>query len=218
MNTSIWAILPLRALNNGKQRLSSVLSAAERRALVEHLFRHTLDAIKSSDVIDGVCVVSPDPAVLEWVAPLGVEPIWQPQPGLNVGLEWARRSLLAAHAIDALLVVLPDLPLVRADNITALVQRSTPRSVVLAPDRHGYGTNALLVRPGDAIPFAFGEGSCARHRAAAQRAQLRVHVFDAQGTAFDVDTPDDVEALQHVHVRADAGSENGGIVSCVHGA
>jgi 2-phospho-L-lactate guanylyltransferase len=186
--------------------------------LVEHLFCNTLDAITTSGVVDGVCVVSPDPAVLDWVAPLDVLPVLQQERGLNQGLEHARRAILAEQRIDALLVVLPDLPLVHADNITALVQRSTPHSVVLAPDRHGLGTNALLVRPADAMPVAFGEGSFARHCAAAQQRQLRVHVFDAQGTAFDVDTLDDVEALQHVHARVDAGSGNGGMVSCVGGA
>lgn len=216
MNT--WAILPLRALSDGKHRLRTVRSTAQRRTLVERLFRHTFDALAMSGVIDGVCVVSPDPAVLEWVAPLGVFPVLQEERGLNQGLEHARRTIVVEKPVDALLIVLPDLPFVRADDITALVQRSTPRSVVLAPDRHRHGTNVLLARPADSLPFAFGEGSFTRHRAAAHLAQLDVHVFDAQGTAFDVDTPDDWETLQREYARAEAGAETGGMVLWVHDA
>jgi 2-phospho-L-lactate guanylyltransferase len=208
MNMSIWAILPLRALNGGKQRLSSVLSTAERQALVEHLFRHTLAAITSSGVIDGVCVVSPDPAVLDWVASLGVLPVLQGERGLNQGLEQARCALLVEKWIDALLVVLPDLPLVTPADIAALAKRSAPHSVVLAPDRHGQGTNALLVRPANALPWAFGEGSFDRHRAAARAERLALHVFHAQGTAFDVDMPDDWEMMRHTLAAADVEQES----------
>jgi len=199
--------LPLRALDDGKQRLSAVLGAAERRALVEQLFRHTLEAIRSSGVIDGVCVVSPDPAVLDWVAPLGVLPILQGDRGLNQGLEHARRALLAQRRMDALLVMLPDLPLVTSSDIVGLVGQAAAQSVVLAPDRHGQGTNALLVRPADVLPFRFGAGSFDRHHAAAREAQLEVHVFHTPGTAFDVDMPDDLSRMRQPHVGADAGEQ-----------
>lgn len=197
MNMSIWAILPLRALNDGKQRLRNVLSDNERRALVKQLFCHTLDAITSSGVVNGVCVVSPDPAVLHWVAPLDVTPILQPQPGLNQGLEHARQALVAERGVDALLVVLPDLPFLRPADIAALAERSTPHSVVLAPDRHEHGTNALLVRPAGALPFMFGAGSFDQHRTAARKAHLTIHLHQTPGTAFDVDMPEDLYTMQH---------------------
>jgi 2-phospho-L-lactate guanylyltransferase len=208
MNTSIWAILPLRAQNDGKQRLRSVLSAAERRALVEQLFRRALDAITISGVVNGVCVVSPDAEVLQWVGPLGVLPVLQEERGLNQGLEQARRALLAAQPIDGLLVVLPDLPCIAPSDITALVEQSAPRSVVLAPDRHAQGTNALLVRPAAALPFCFGEGSFDRHRAAATEAQLAIHLLHTPGTAFDVDTPDDWELMRHKFAAEDVEQES----------
>lgn len=203
MNT--WAILPLRSLRDGKRRLRGTLSAFERTTLVQQLFAHTLGAIQASQVVRGVAVVSPDPDLLAWIERFDVVPIMQPDLGLNAGLEHARRDLLAHFAPDALLVVLPDLPLIARDDLIAMVRRSTPRSVVLAPDQHGTGTNALLVRPAEAIPFRFGAGSFDHHRHNARSHRLAVHRYDALGTALDVDVPDDL-AVMHERVAGIARS------------
>ena len=94
-------------------------------------------------------------------------------------------------------VVLGDLPLLTAADVAALVALAGGDApvVVLAPDRHERGTNALLLRPPDAIPFAFGPDSLARHRAAAAARGLPVRLYRAPGTALDLDTPEDLAAL-----------------------
>ena len=63
--------------------------------------------------------------------------------------------------------------------------------VALVSDRHGTGTNALLVAPPDAIPFRFGEGSRAAHEAAAAAAGA-AYVEIRGPLSFDVDTPEDL--------------------------
>jgi 2-phospho-L-lactate guanylyltransferase (CobY/MobA/RfbA family) len=43
MLMKIWAVIPAQPLQEGKSRLASVLSMAERRRLNESLFRQTLE-------------------------------------------------------------------------------------------------------------------------------------------------------------------------------
>jgi 2-phospho-L-lactate guanylyltransferase len=205
MNT--WAILPLRSLHDGKRRLQHTLSVDERTALVQQLFAHTLRAISAARAVEDVCVVTPDPEVQVWLHNFDVLCVRQPDQGLNAGLEYARQTLLGSQQPDALLVVLPDLPLLTPGDIAKMVGCSTPRSVVLAPDRHGQGTNALLVRPAGTVPFCFGEGSLYQHTAAAAARGFHVYRYDAPGTAFDVDTPDDLERMQQSAERSTQGSE-----------
>jgi 2-phospho-L-lactate guanylyltransferase len=76
--------------------------------------------------------------------------------------------------------------------------------VALIPDRHGMGTNALLVAPPNAIPFCFGEGSRAAHAAAAAAAGATYLELDGPLT-FDLDTPDDLLEADKLGLGHEAG-------------
>jgi 2-phospho-L-lactate/phosphoenolpyruvate guanylyltransferase len=67
--------------------------------------------------------------------------------------------------------------------------------VVIVPDRHGTGTNGLLLTPPDTIDPAFGPGSCERHRALAHAAGARCQIERPASLLLDVDTSDDLAAL-----------------------
>ena len=95
---------------------------------------------------------------------------------------------------SALLIVLGDLPLLTPADVAEMVALAAPRTVVLAPDRHGTGSNALLLAPPGLLPFRFGPHSAARHAAAATRRGLALRRYVATGTAFDIDTPADLAA------------------------
>jgi 2-phospho-L-lactate guanylyltransferase len=64
-------------------------------------------------------------------------------------------------------------------------------SVVLAPDRHGRGTNALLLDPPDAIDPAFGGDSRTGHAWLDSSADITfIEIPGVLG--LDIDTPDDL--------------------------
>ena len=71
----------------------------------------------------------------------------------------------------------------------------SPPQVAVVPDRHGTGTNALLLAPPDAIAPAFGEGSRARHEGLARAGGLVARVEPLASLAPDVDTADDLAAV-----------------------
>jgi 2-phospho-L-lactate guanylyltransferase len=106
-------------------------------------------AIADSGAVGAVVVVSSDEEVLRLAASL--DPLAYPlsqdlaRPGLNLALEDAR-AWAARQGAAGLLVISGDLPLLSPSDVRALVRRDAP--VVIAPDRHGLGTNALLLRFG----------------------------------------------------------------------
>ena len=91
------------------------------------------------------------------------------------------------------LVLLADLPLLAVDDIEAMLDMAGPERLVLAPDRHGQGTNALITDLADGFEPAFGEGSLADHRQQALRRGWSVGEYNSPGTALDLDTPDDLD-------------------------
>jgi 2-phospho-L-lactate guanylyltransferase len=194
--TRIVGLVPVRSLSDGKSRLAEPLDAEERAALVVGLMRRAVEAALASGVLAGVVVVSMDGEVLDEARRIGAATLMQVRPGLNEGLDEARRALPDA---TALLVLPADLPDVAAGPIAAVVEAGRAEAaaspgkavVVLVPDRHGTGTNALLLAPPDAIDFQFGEGSRAAHVRAARRAGACT-VEHSGPLSFDVDTAEDL--------------------------
>ena len=68
-----------------------------------------------------------------------------------------------------------------------------PADVVIATDREGEGTNALLLKRPGLIPLRFGPGSCAAHVGEAGRAGHRVSILRRPGLADDVDLPEHLQ-------------------------
>lgn len=193
------AVVPINALALAKSRLAAVLSPDERRQLVFWMAERVLRAVRDSAVMDAIAVVSPDVDALVWAGERGAIPIFQRGGRLNAGLFQARRWALECGA-ERLLVLLADLPLLTPDEVRAFVALAEPpesgTALVLAPDRRRVGTNAMLLRPPDVIPFAFGRASFVRHQELAASAGIVPRVLASPGFAFDTDQPDDVAVLR----------------------
>jgi 2-phospho-L-lactate/phosphoenolpyruvate guanylyltransferase len=199
------AILPLKALDRAKQRLAAELDDAPRRSLVEAMFSDALIALRRATSIDRVLVVSADHVAQRIAAGYGAEVLEDEDTGHN---DAAVRGIARARELQAAraLLVPGDCPLLDPGELDALVARpAPPRSVLVVPDRHGTGTNALLITPPDALRPSFGEGSHARHLAEAQAAGLAVETVEVPSLALDLDTPED---LAEIEARLD-GSRGG---------
>jgi 2-phospho-L-lactate guanylyltransferase len=206
MTGGLVAVVPIRSLREGKSRLDGALLPPARRALIRRMLVGVTAALTESGAVEQVGVVSPDPETLELAATLGdiVEPVAQlaEAPGLNPALE-AGRNWAVEQQAGGLLVLFGDLPLLTAGDVQHIVRRDAP--VVISPDRHGAGTNALLLRNGAAheFRFLFGSGSYERHVEEAHRLGLEVATSVTPGTAIDLDTPEDLRLLGLEPLAAD---------------
>ena len=196
---SVIAVVPIGTLDGAKSRLGETLDAEERRDLVTRLIRRTIEATTSTPEIDETIVVTPDDEVLRLALELGAQPVRQRGQGLNQGLREGRSEAQAAGA-DALLVLPIDLPLVSHAVLSSLLSELGDHRrplAVLVPDRHGRGTNALLLSPPDAIEFCFGGDSRSAHLDCARSRGVRTVVADGPLT-LDLDTPADLLALEAI--------------------
>ncbi len=190
----LFALLPFRGLTNPKSRLATQLPEAERTALALRLLNRAIAAVTGAG-IDRVAVVTRDPALQAAGLDPRAEVLLQETEGLNAAVRQGQRWALAGEA-DGLLILLPDLPVLEINDIRALVDAASLDGAVIAPDRHGTGTNALLLVPPDAIAPAFGLGSAGRHRRSLALADIAVTDIERRGTHLDLDTPEDYRALE----------------------
>jgi 2-phospho-L-lactate guanylyltransferase len=196
--------VPVRALEGAKSRLGAVLDAEERRDLVVGMLQRTVAAALATPGVIEVIVVSPDPEVLAVADANGARPLLQHSRGLNPAFQEAR----AVATGDRLLLLPADLPAITPADVAVVLAAGDAAgspSVVLAPDRHRRGTNAVLLDPPGAIDPAFGGDSRAGHAWLAESADVPF-VELAGVLELDLDTPEDLllaEQAREVAVRVD---------------
>jgi 2-phospho-L-lactate guanylyltransferase len=189
------AILPVKRFAAAKQRLAPGIGSTHRAELAAAMLEDVLEAIDAARSIERTIVVTSEPRAIELAAGRGAEVLPDPDEGGHSGAALAgiaRAQQLGAGRV----VLLPiDCPLMAPRELERLLTGMPERYVGVVPDRHGTGTNALALAPPSAIRPAFGEGSCARHVAAAREAGIPFAVEELPSLALDLDTPADVVAL-----------------------
>lgn len=196
------AILPVKSFGRAKQRLGHAFP--DRPALAAAMVADVLEALAAVPSLDGVIVVTAEPIAAGIARGMGVRVVHDPdETGQS---DAAARGVAAALGrdgavldpdavrADRVLLVPGDCPALDPDEVEALLGRRAP--VVIVPDRHGTGTNALLLSPPDVMAPAFGEGSFERHSDLARAAGAEPEVADVRTLGLDVDTPDDFAALK----------------------
>ena len=199
---TLWAIVPVKPLRRGKSRLSGTLTEDERTALNQELLEHTLKILSGLKELAQVLVISRDPQVLIIARNHGAKTVQEDgQPHLNTAL--ARATVMAqVHSIRGILVLPADLPLLTPDDVRVLIDRAVkPPVVVIAPDRHGKGTNALLMVPAGQIEYDFGEGSFHRHCARAKKSGARLEIVELPSLGLDLDLPEDLEMIRKLEAE-----------------
>jgi 2-phospho-L-lactate/phosphoenolpyruvate guanylyltransferase len=188
------AILPVKRFPAAKQRLRDGLDPERREALVEAMFADVLDSLRLAD-LDAIVVVTASDAARRLALDQGAEVLADQEAGHNPAARLGIQAALERGAERALLVP-GDCPALDPAELDALLHRSveTPCAFVV-PDRHGTGTNALLLTPPDALSPSFGPGSCERHMSLARAAGLKAEVVPIPSLGLDIDTPEDVASL-----------------------
>ena len=196
---TIWAIIPVKPLRRGKSRLAGALSEDERAELNQSLLQHTLKTLSNIKELEQVLVVSRDPHALTIARQHGARTVREDgQPQLNTAL--TRATVVArVYATRGVLILPADLPLISNEDVLTLIERAgEPPVVVIAPDRHGRGTNALLISPSGLIEYDFGENSFQRHCDRAKQAGARLEIVDLPSLGLDLDLPEDLEIIREL--------------------
>jgi 2-phospho-L-lactate guanylyltransferase len=189
-------VVLIKDFNSAKQRLQPALGPRSRRALAR---KNAQLAVRAASAGDHVLVVAGSEEVAALATKWGAEVLLEPRPeGQNVA---ARRGINRAieEGASAVLLLSSDLPLVTPDAVHELLddaaRRASPVAVAAAAVGRG-GTNALYLRPPDAIGLHFGDDSLAKFLYEAESKGVAFVVHQSDAMALDVDEPADLARLR----------------------
>lgn len=196
---SIWAIVPVKPLRRGKSRLSGVLSEDDRAVLNSKMLVHTLEVLQLIPEIEQTLVISRDPSALTLAREIGAKTLQEDgAPHLNTALRRAA-AVARIYSTSGVLILPADLPLLEPADITEILLRTVkPPVVVVCPDRHHSGTNALYQSPAGLIDFAFGIDSFQKHCERAEKANARLEILELPSLGLDLDLPEDLQILREL--------------------
>lgn len=187
-----WLLIPIKSLEVGKSRLAPVLNDRARRHLNEFCLRHIVQVAKEFPGSHRTAIISECEGVLCLAKSLGIRTIRQTgEPGLNRAAAQGVDELRARGA-HAILIIASDLPMIRASDLHEIITRGREHRIVICPDKHYTGTNAVFLSAGTSLAFHFGAASFDKHCREAQRSGITPLVHFNRQIAMDIDVPADL--------------------------
>jgi 2-phospho-L-lactate guanylyltransferase len=201
---NIWLIIPVKSLKESKSRLANVLTEDQRKELTWVLLLQLIEVSRQVSQIQQILIVTPDPKVESLVSPhVAITLLESGKQGLNGALAESRDYAVADA--DCILILPCDLPFITRLDIEMLLapladldsrsisgdpQQNGPL-MVICPDQHGDGTNALLLCEPMDFTFYYGPDSFRKHLEEASLRGLKINRVEPDGVKFDLDREED---------------------------
>lgn len=187
-------LIPVKNLQNAKQRLSPLFDAAMRTQLAQTMLADVVTAVAVSKC-DDVALVTSDHFAIDLARQNGFEII---RDEVNVSESDAiamATQVCISRGVGTTLILPGDIPLIEAEDLRAIYEHAPERGSVLVPSSDKRGSNAVLRRPAALFPLRFGNDSFMPHLAAAIATNTSCVVLSLPRIGLDIDTPEDLKQL-----------------------
>jgi 2-phospho-L-lactate/phosphoenolpyruvate guanylyltransferase len=191
----MWAVLPIKSLNNVKTRLASALSPSERIELFRFMMHDVLSALMEVEEIERTVVVTRDPEVRSIAARFDAVILEETSNDGHTAAVGRAAQWLISRGTNCFLQVPADIPGVTPQEVNNVlsVHRAKPgRAFTISPSHDYGGSNCIVCSPPDVIDLSFGEDSFRRHLRDARAAGVECSIVHQPGISLDVDYPQDL--------------------------
>jgi 2-phospho-L-lactate guanylyltransferase len=198
---AVWAAVPVKAFRGAKQRLSGMLSPAEREVLAATMLEDVLAALAGADRLAGILVNTVDAQAAALAARYGARVVAEDAMDGHTAAVNGMARVIAREGLGALLTVPGDIPGATSEEINAVVSACLDApSFTIVPAHDELGSNAVLCNPPGAVALRFGDDSFFPHLIAARQCGLEPVIVRAPGIALDIDNPVDLRAFARAPV------------------
>ena len=195
-------LIPMRSLNEGKTRLSNLLSPDKRGKLIKLLFTQLLKKLKTLKdqfplIFSDVLVITPCEEVEKLskdyhVLVLKEQNLNGLNSAVNKGVCWSSKN----HC-DSSLILPGDIIDPETEDIKKILDmgRKARNSMVICPSTD-FGTNALYLSLPTRLNFKFGPNSFFEHQKEAKKISIRSIIAPVDSLKDDLDTGKDLEKFK----------------------
>ena len=188
-------LIPVKNLNNAKQRLGDALDRQQRSQLAEAMLR---DVMNAAAVVTGrldVFLVTGDKRATAMASEFSFGIIEDSRDesetaAIEMATTWCERE-----GFDTTVVVPGDIPLIVSSELHRVLDAAPPEGAVLVPAYDRRGSNCILRRPASIIPLRFGNDSFLPHCEAMKRTGKPLIILEMPGIGLDVDNPHELSLL-----------------------
>ena len=188
-------VVPIKAFTDAKTRLSDRLDPDQRACLAQAAADRVLRAVADCPLVELRLAVVDTNLAARMALHRNFEVLQRPDLLGQSAAVSAGFSAAIKRGATNILTVSADIPLVRPKDIDEIL-RPRPPVLVMVSDREGLGTNAMRLDPAIDLHLHFGPDSLAMHKREAAALRLPVKVIDNRRVRLDIDTPDDIDALE----------------------
>ncbi len=191
------AVLPVKRFTLAKQRLGESIDDQLRLGLARAMVTDVLDALARTPGVERTIVVTNEESIADAARERGATLLPDSAEQGQSAAVALGIALAAEQGMARVLCVPGDCPALDPSELGILLGAAGPdQEVVIVPDRHGTGTNGLMLTPPAAIEPSFGPDSCERHRGLAARAGIPCRLERPASLLLDIDTGADLTALR----------------------
>ena len=192
----MWAVIPVKNLNEAKHRLESVLNPIQRRNLFAAMLEDVLATVMAVPEFEQVVVATICPKAAEIARRNGASVLSTVQDEGQTKAVARTASTLEENGIKHMLMLPGDVPLVTVEEIqTVLEVHGNAPTMTIVPARDEQGSNCIALSPPTAAPLRFGPNSYFPHLETARKIGLTLNTTKLAGIGLDIDTQDDLQEL-----------------------
>ncbi len=205
MTQTIWAVVPIKDFAHAKQRLSGLLTPAQRQQLARTMATAVLTALADVPDLAGIAAVTVNAEAAALAQRFGARVITEGAEDGHTGAVDGARRVLAAEGQAGILTMPGDIPLVTPDEVRAVLAATQPApAFTIVPAHDELGSNAVLCAPPLSVRLRFGEDSYFPHLDAARAAGIAPSIVPLPGIGMDIDHP--VDLLRFLGMAQSAGT------------
>ena len=195
-------LIPMRSINEGKTRLSNLLSPNKREKLIKLLFTQLLKKLKTLKnqfplIFSDILVITPCEEVEKISKDFNVHVLKEQSlnglnSAVNKGICWSSENFY-----DSSLILPGDIIDPETEDIKKILDmgRKSRKSMVICPSTD-FGTNALYLSLPTRLNFKFGPNSFFEHQKEAEKISIRPIIAPVDSLKDDLDTGKDLEKFK----------------------